>query len=68
MGRWAGVYNTDKRLNKKIAMVLLGLLLLEGITFLPMLGLGLAANGILGIILVLFGAWMIYGFHKRKFA
>lgn len=72
MGQWKGIYNTDKKVNKKVAMGILIALFLQALGIFAMLGFDLAQPiadigfSILNLLMFAGTLWIAYGLHKYK--
>lgn len=71
MSSWKGIYNTNKKTNKKIAMAILLALFLQAVGLFPALGFDLASPmlggfAILSILNIGGTLWIMYGLHKYK--
>jgi len=73
MGRWNGVYNTSKKVNRNIAIVILLALFANALGLFRMIGFNVAAPiawlfgwSILDIFLMIGTPWIAFGLHKHK--
>ena len=74
MGQWKGMYNVNKKVNRKIAQVILLVLFLQAIGLFSAIGFDMNTpliSGVSGLsvfnIAIIFGTlWIVYGLQKYK--